>query len=181
MHSDSMGPFYCLLHVKMLLLSSVSRKDGELVELNAILEGQPRLCVKALVWLFTNTYPGVLGVHFLDNLDMCLRLTNYKATEQLISFRVSAPASLQLVFRSSLIPESFFFRLSFSALALPFLGASRSSSNCFLTYETVPNAFPMSWIVPFCSRRRLTAMTWTRYSLLVPLTEGKHLKISPAW
>ncbi len=49
MHSDLLGFLDRLLHVEMLLLSGVSREDGELVELNAVLEGQPRLNVKAFV------------------------------------------------------------------------------------------------------------------------------------
>ncbi len=49
MHSDLLGFLYCLLHEETLLPSGVSREDGELVELNVVLEGQPRLHVKALV------------------------------------------------------------------------------------------------------------------------------------
>jgi hypothetical protein len=33
----------------MLLLSGVSREDGDLVELNAVLKGQPRLHAKAFM------------------------------------------------------------------------------------------------------------------------------------
>ncbi len=41
MHSDSLGFLDCLLHVVTLLLSGVSREDGELVELDVVLERQP--------------------------------------------------------------------------------------------------------------------------------------------
>jgi hypothetical protein len=39
MYSDMLGLLYCLLHVETLLLSGVSREGGELVELDAVLEG----------------------------------------------------------------------------------------------------------------------------------------------
>jgi hypothetical protein len=46
MHTDLLGLLYCLLHVvELLLLSGVSRENGELVELDA----QPELHAKALV------------------------------------------------------------------------------------------------------------------------------------
>jgi hypothetical protein len=51
MHSDLLGLFYCLLHVETLLVNDVSREDCELVKLNEVLEGQPRLHAKALVRL----------------------------------------------------------------------------------------------------------------------------------
>ena len=41
MHSDSLEFLDHLLHVETLLLSGISREDGELVELNAVLKRQP--------------------------------------------------------------------------------------------------------------------------------------------
>jgi hypothetical protein len=38
MHRDSLGLLYHLLHVETLLLSSISKEDSELVELNAVPE-----------------------------------------------------------------------------------------------------------------------------------------------
>jgi hypothetical protein len=83
MHSDLLGFLDHQLHVERLLLSGISSKDSELVELDAVLEGQPRLHAKAFVRLTVHTYPGILAVHFLHNLFLFhLRLTNNKATEQ---------------------------------------------------------------------------------------------------
>jgi hypothetical protein len=48
-YHDSLGFLDHLLHVEMLLLSGISREDGELVELDAVLEGQPGTHAKALV------------------------------------------------------------------------------------------------------------------------------------
>jgi hypothetical protein len=48
-YCDLLGFLDRLLHVEMLLLSSVSREDGELVELNAVLEGQIGTHTKASV------------------------------------------------------------------------------------------------------------------------------------
>ncbi len=67
-YHDSLGFLDHLLHREMLLLISVSRKDGELVELDAVLEGQPGTYTRALVWLAIHANPWILGVHFLDNL-----------------------------------------------------------------------------------------------------------------
>jgi hypothetical protein len=72
----------------MLLLSSISREVGVLVELNAVLEGQPILHANALEQSTVDAYPRVLGVHFLYNLvqsHSCL--TGNKATKQLVSFQ----------------------------------------------------------------------------------------------
>ncbi len=96
------------------------------------------------------------------------------------AFRVSAPASLRVVFRSSLIMESISFCSSFLAFVSPSLGALRSSSHCFLTSEMVPYAFQISWMVPFCSRRRLMAMTLTRYSSLFPWQKADIWKLVPS-
>jgi hypothetical protein len=49
MHSDSLGFLDCLLHAETLLLSGISREDGGLVELDAVLGGQSRLHAKAFV------------------------------------------------------------------------------------------------------------------------------------
>ncbi len=148
MHSDLWGLLYCLMHVEMLLLSGISREDGELEELDAVPETQPRLHTKALVQLLIDAYPRVLEVHFLYNLvQMHSPLTNDEAMEQLVNnslltFRVSTPASLRAAFRSSLIAKSFFFCSTFSAFVLPSMGALKSSSSCFLTSNMAPNAFP---------------------------------------
>jgi hypothetical protein len=49
MHSDSLGFLDYLLYVEMLLLSSISKEDAELVELDAVMEGKPRLHAKIFV------------------------------------------------------------------------------------------------------------------------------------
>jgi hypothetical protein len=62
------------------------------VELDAVLEGQPRLCMKTLEQLSFEAYSRVFGVHFLDDLvPLRLSLDNYKATEQLISLQGLRP------------------------------------------------------------------------------------------
>jgi hypothetical protein len=84
MHSNKMEFLDHLLHVETLLLSGIRREDSELVELNAVLKGQPRLHAKAFVRLTIHAYPGVLAVHFLHNLvQSLLPLANDKTTEQL--------------------------------------------------------------------------------------------------
>jgi hypothetical protein len=70
----------------MLLLSGVSREDGELVEFNAVLEGQPGTYERALVLLAVCTDPPqILGVHLVNNLvSLSLQLANNKAMEQFV-------------------------------------------------------------------------------------------------
>ncbi len=48
-YCDLLGFLDHLLHAKMLLLSGVSRKDGKLVELYAVLKRQPGMHAKAFV------------------------------------------------------------------------------------------------------------------------------------
>ncbi len=48
-YRDSLGFLDHLLHVEMLLLSGVSREDIELMELDAVQEGQPGTHAKASV------------------------------------------------------------------------------------------------------------------------------------
>ena len=72
-------------HVETLLLSSIHGEDNELVELDAVLEGQPGMHAKAMVSLAIHANPQILGVHFMHNLvPLHLRLANDEATEQLI-------------------------------------------------------------------------------------------------
>ncbi len=73
------------MHFETLLLSGVSKEDSELVELNAVLEGQPGMHAKALVLLAIHANPGVLGVHFNHVLvQLHFRLANNEATELLV-------------------------------------------------------------------------------------------------
>jgi hypothetical protein len=81
------------------------------VELDAVLEGQPILCMKALMRLSVDAYPGVLGMHFLDNLvPLHLRLTDDEATEQLVSLQGLCPCkfagNLQFFFDCGEFPLS---------------------------------------------------------------------------
>ena len=81
-HTVTCWVFYRLLHVEMLLLGGISREEGELVELNAVLEGQPRLHAKTFVRLTIHANPRVLGVHLVYNLDpLHPCLANNKTTE----------------------------------------------------------------------------------------------------
>jgi hypothetical protein len=85
MHSDSLGFLDNLLHVETLLLSSISRKDGERVELDAVLEGQPGLQAKAFVRLTIHANSRVLGVHLVYILVLLRsRLANNNTIEQLV-------------------------------------------------------------------------------------------------
>jgi hypothetical protein len=69
----------------MLLLSGVHRKDGQLVELNAVRKGRPGMNANALVRTSIHTNPGVLGVHFVDNLvPLSSRIAGDKTTENLV-------------------------------------------------------------------------------------------------
>ncbi len=114
---------------------------------------------KALVWLTVDTYPRILGMHFLYNLvQLHLCLTNNEATEQLVSLQ----GLRHCKFAGSLYGK-FFLCSSFSDFVWP-IGASRSGPNCFMTSTMAPNTFPTSCMDPCCSRRHLTTMTWTKYS-----------------
>ncbi len=85
MHIDMLGFPGCLLNVEMLLHSGISREDGELVELVAVLERHPRTCVQALVQLSNDAYPGGFSMHLLDHLvPLRLRLTDKKDVVQLV-------------------------------------------------------------------------------------------------
>ncbi len=80
MHSDLLGFLDCLLHEETLLLSGISGESGELVKLDAVLEGQPRLHAKAFVRLTSHTNPWVLGVHLVYNLvqlPLCLTIKQW--------------------------------------------------------------------------------------------------------
>ncbi len=84
MNRSSLGFLDCLSHVITLLLSGVYKKDGQLVELDAVQERWPGTSTRALVGTSVNSNPGVLGVHFVDNLvPLGLRIANDKQTEHL--------------------------------------------------------------------------------------------------
>jgi hypothetical protein len=86
MHCDSLWLLDCLLHVVTLLFSGVSREDGELVELNAVHDGNSGTHTNALVHLAIHTNPRILCVHLVDNpVLLHLRLADNEATEQLVS------------------------------------------------------------------------------------------------
>ncbi len=136
MHRDLLGFLDHLLHAETLLLSDISREDGELMELDAVLEGQPRPQAKAFVRLTIHANPRVLAVHLVYNLlPLHLHLANNKTMEQLVRLRgLHYP-----VFAGGL--EVFldhgerFSLLISSAFVLP-SGALRSSFNCLLTSTT---------------------------------------------
>jgi hypothetical protein len=86
MHRDSLGLLDPLLHVVMLLFSGVSREDAELVELDAVHEGNPGTLANALVCITIHADPRILRVHLVDDpVPLPLRLADDEATEQLIS------------------------------------------------------------------------------------------------
>jgi hypothetical protein len=88
-YHDLLGFLDCLLHVETLLLSSVSREDGELGGLDAVLEGQPGMHSKALVRLAIHAKQQILGVHFSPNLvQLGSRPPNNKAAEQFVCLLV---------------------------------------------------------------------------------------------
>jgi hypothetical protein len=121
MHSDLLGFLDCLLHVETLLLSGVSREDGELVELNEVLEGQPRLHAKAFVLLTVHTYPRVLALHFLHNrVPFHLRLADDITTEQLVCLEGLRYCSFWAALTSSLICGEHFPFLILLGLRLTF-------------------------------------------------------------
>ncbi len=68
MYRGPLGFLDRLNHVVMLLLSGVHRKDGQLVELDAVQKKRPGTNANALVGTSIHANPGVLGVHFVDNL-----------------------------------------------------------------------------------------------------------------
>jgi hypothetical protein len=74
-----------LCHVVMLLLSGVHRKDGQLVELDAVQKRWPEMNTRALVRTFIHANPGVLGVHLMDNLvPLSLWIANDETAEHLV-------------------------------------------------------------------------------------------------
>jgi hypothetical protein len=87
-HSDMLGLFHPLLHVETLLLSSINRDDGKLVELNAVHKRHPNVHVESLVGLFVDTDPCVAHVHFLDNLvPLNLPFSDKETAELLVNYR----------------------------------------------------------------------------------------------
>jgi hypothetical protein len=114
-YHDSLGFLDHLLHVETLLLSGISREDSELVELDAVLEGQPGTHAKVLVRLVIHANPRILGVHFKHvHVPLCLRLADNEATQNSsYAFWASATVKLHLVLRVFLILRSFFLHSSF--------------------------------------------------------------------
>jgi hypothetical protein len=68
MHCDSLGFLHGLDHIIALLLSGVHRKNGQLVELDAVQKCWPETDSNSLVGNPIHSDPRVLGVHLLDNL-----------------------------------------------------------------------------------------------------------------
>jgi hypothetical protein len=84
-YSGPLGFLDRLSHVVMLLLSGVRRKDGQLVELDAVQKRRPGTNANALIRTSIHANPGVLGVHFVGNLvPLNLRIADNKATEHLV-------------------------------------------------------------------------------------------------
>ncbi len=161
--------------------SVVSAGKTELVELDAVLEGCPCTHVKALVQLSINIYPGVLAVHFLDNLVQlrwCFAFD--KAVAQLIGLQGLRPCKLMGGLQLFLDHRELLLLLIFLSFCLDIFGSLEVRLNCFLSSKTASNAFSTSWTVPFCSRRQLTAMMWTRYSLLFPWSNADIWKLVPS-
>ncbi len=80
MHCNSLGLLDCLLHVVMLLFSCVSRDDGELVELNAVHEGDLVTDANSFVGLAVHSDPWILCVHLIhDPIPLRLHLAKDEA------------------------------------------------------------------------------------------------------
>jgi hypothetical protein len=91
---DSLGFLDYLMHVEMLLLSGISREDGELGELDAVLEGQPGTYARAFVWIAVHANLWVLGMHFVDNLvPLSLQIPDDKTTKHFVHLWASATAT----------------------------------------------------------------------------------------
>jgi hypothetical protein len=94
------------------------------VELDAVLEGQPRSYKKAFVQLSIDTYPGVLGVHFFDNLvPLHSRLTNNEATKQLVGLQGLCPCKFTGSLQMFLDCLEFILPLILLSFCLAFLGS----------------------------------------------------------
>jgi hypothetical protein len=99
-----------------LLLSGIYRKDGQLVELNAVQEGRPGTSRRALVGTSINPDPGVLGVHFVNNLvPLGLQIADDKQMEHLECLLGFGDCKDLLALRISLYLESVCFQSSFAA------------------------------------------------------------------
>jgi hypothetical protein len=111
-YSGPLGFLDCLSRVVMLLLGGVHREDGQLVELDAAKKRRPGTNTNALVGTSIHANPGVLGVHFIDNLvPLGSWITDDKATEHLICLlgfgNCKALLSLEELFvlRKHLLPD----------------------------------------------------------------------------
>jgi hypothetical protein len=129
MHYDLLGFLDRLLHVEMLLLSGISRGDGELVELDAVLKRQPGMHTKDFVRIAIHTNPGVLGVHLVHNLvPLRLRLTDNKTTEQLVRLQGLRDCKFGRGLEVFLDLNELFLLLLLLVLHLVFLGLEDSHS-----------------------------------------------------
>jgi hypothetical protein len=153
----------------MLLFSCVSREDSELVELDAVHEGNSGMHAKALVGTAIHTDPQILCVHLIHNsVPTGLRLAKDKATEQLISLLVVLDSNVLLDLEGFLEIGKFLLSCFFLVHGLASGTLSRGLIS-FLTATNAVKAFLILEAVPFCSTRHRMAMMWTRYSLLLPV------------
>ncbi len=84
-YSGSLGFLDHLSHVVTLLLSGIYRKDGQLVEIDAVQKRRLGTNARALVGNSVHVDPGVLGVHLMDNLvPLGLWIADDKTTEHLV-------------------------------------------------------------------------------------------------
>ncbi len=84
-YSGPLGFLDRLSHVVMLLFSGVHRKDGQLVELDAVQKRRPRTNANTLVGTSIHADPGVLGVYLVDNLvPLGLRIADDETMENLV-------------------------------------------------------------------------------------------------
>jgi hypothetical protein len=103
----------------MLLLSSVNREDGELVELDAVLEGQPGMYTGAIVWLAIHADPWVLGMHFVNNLvPLSLHIADDETTEHFISLLGFSDHDTLLGLENFLVFEKFLLPILFLGFCL---------------------------------------------------------------
>jgi hypothetical protein len=163
----------------MLLLSGISREDGELVELDAVLEGQPKLHAKAFVRLNVHANPRVLAVHFLHNLvPLHLHLANDKTMEQLVRLQGLHYRKFTGGLEVFIDCRELFLLLILLNLCFAFWGLMERFQ-LLPDFKYGPKYFSNILYGPLLLEETLDGDDVDKIFFVVPLAKGGHLEISP--
>jgi hypothetical protein len=160
----------------MLLLSGVSREDGELVELYAVLKKQPGMYARAMVWLAVHANPRILGMQFMDNLvTLSLQLANDNATEQFVRRPSFSNRKTPLGREDLLVLEKLLLSLPFLGLCLVIRGFKKwlhFSSNFNQSLKCCPNVL----FHPYLLDDVKDGNDVDKVFLVVPVSKSGHLR-----